>query len=269
LERQSLEIDLHGLAMMFSKINEHTDNATWFTYGAGMQVLGLEAVGAQVRKSPSCSGNLLVGCKPKDRCKWSTRQLSCVPKSDWDPKRWWPVKDGHLERTVGGAPLTTGQRPLRELHGLRLTLHCGEKRAYGASGPPAQQGETLLACLKRGTQQNARLHARSPWKLFFPEEVVVVAAFQESIGRLCQPEEGIAHELQRKLCAEAAAVDSELASHVPGKRKSSAGGQYVGMHSGAGLPRGTPEEVVLMPEDILEAVDQLKPWKDPELRPAH
>jgi len=165
-------------------------------------------------------------------------------------------------QTVVAPTVTTGDIDMKALFGLELSLHCAPKRDFGATGPPNSDNKpTLKKCLEDGIVTNARLRAQSPWKLYFPDEVVVVAQFKEIVGRRCIAPQKAALLAGDKFKADVAVVckdavvDDNLGDHVDAQHKKTSGKQkFMGMRSGAGFPKAALEEVILKPEDVLEVL---------------
>jgi hypothetical protein len=280
-----LQINVRAEAMLFERENDHTANATYFEYRAAMQLPRHQ----ENISPPECSGNRISGCSPYDVCE--PYLMSCRPKTSWKPTDLWPVKDLKLAAVMGGRPLTAGHKDLGELYGLEMRVHCGSKHYFGTSGAPdTPHEESLLDCLRRGVEHNSRLRARQPWKVFFPDEVVVVAEFSEVVGRRCKSVKERTEptamlsvaarqvHLRRKksvpepekkpnnldVCSLGATQDEDLDNHIPENHKRNpTGGVYRGLHSGAGFPKGTPSEVTLRPEDVLEALGLLHQGEEP------
>jgi len=192
--------------------------------------------------------------------------MQCMPRSNFDVKHWWGVDDTKLKRPVGGAPISAGQQKLSNLRGIKLALYCGEKQAFPAEGPLLEHsGASLLECLQKGVTQNARLRAKKPWKLFFPEEVVAVAMFSDLEERQCQlyrNDPTTDETLQSTICDLGASETPGLDHYLSDYAKRSHLGVYRGFQTGAGFADGTPHEIVLRPEDILEAAGLLHSWKN-------
>merc|ERR1719401_509603 len=138
--------------------------------------------------------------------------MSCVEKPWWDSLQsggWWPVDDRKLVDVVAPARTTGHGVAVSDFFGLELSLHCAPKRAFKNSGPPEppQAPRTLLECLEEGVETNARLKSREPWKLYFPDEVVVVATFRAIEEQACLlSEAGQQREAVRaKLCGQSGA----------------------------------------------------------------
>ncbi|CAK0827001.1 unnamed protein product [Prorocentrum cordatum] len=254
---------LRGEARVFEDTGKaETENKTFFELGAAIQVSTVSKP-----EDVQCSGNgITSSCEPADRCQRSW--TSCVPKTVTDPDSWLLVKDQLLAKAVGALDL--GQAvfggKLSDLHGIKLALYCGEKKAFGnkPGEGPSGGGEKLLECLRRGVKQNAQLRAKTPWKLYYENEVVVVAVFDEIVGRWCQPSEASDESSRAVVCGEGAVVDQALDRHLGNEHKKAhmsafKASVYRGLHSGAGYPNGAPREVLLKPEDILEAADLLLP----------
>jgi len=260
LDSPRFEMLLRAEARVFEDTkNREAANRTIFKFGASIQVAT-----APKPDGVECSGNVVTGCVPADRCEKSAVQ--CVPKKVLRPDGWSVVKDQMLAKFVGALDLAKGN--LADLHGIKLAIYCGEKQRFspaGGSAPAGGSDETLLSCMRRGVQQNARLHAREPWRLYFKDEVVVVAVFDEIARRRCNPRADAPEHSYSVVCAHSASLDAALGNHIDDVDKRPALGKhsvvYRGFHSGAGYPVGTPREIVLRPEDILEAVDLLLPPK--------
>merc|ERR1711920_881795 len=116
--------------------------------------------------------------------------------------------------------------------------------------------DKLVDCLRNGWKHNNHLKASQPWKLFYPDEVVVVVVIDELKDRRCKIAGAAKHSnaLGDTICdagTETAEQSDSLDAHLRESDKTSMTGDYIGLHSGAGFPHGTPSEVVLRPEDIL------------------
>jgi hypothetical protein len=250
---RDVELLLRGEAKLFEKSNEHTANSHYYVYQAGMQWPKQD--GAEDHKvKVKCTGNKFTGCKPAHQCvpQW----LGCTPRTEWSPSNWWAVSDLKLATYVGGRPLSSGDMDLGKLYGIRMYLYCGEKTSFKKTGGSETRDKSFSDCLHRGVRENAKLRALYPWKVYFPEEVVVIATFEHIIGRRCNPAAGIPAELREMLCAQnATSVDNEDI-HV--HKESVWGGKYRGLHTGSGFARGTPSEVVMRPEDVLDALGLMK-----------
>merc|ERR1719362_1233701 len=124
--------------------------------------------------------------------------------------------------------------------------------------------ESLLQCLEAGVETNAYLKTKEPWKLYFKDEVIAVATFEPIQGSECQPVnagEGTngAQKVVAELCKAGASQSEELRAHFKDgfpvalatndKRQ-----RFRGVRTGSGMPKGAPVEVLLHPEDILEAL---------------
>merc|ERR1740138_666731 len=100
---------------------------------------------------------------------------------------------------------------------MEMTLHCGPKNSFGASGPPEVKGDapSLKDCLEKGVETNARLQAKEPWKLYFPEEVVLVANFKALDERACLlSSEGNTDDESKKALCGGATEDPKLGEHL-------------------------------------------------------
>lgn len=180
---------------------------------------------------------------------------------------WFSTADSQLVSTITRNSMAgAGIGPdaiIQQLHGLsgiEITLYCGAKSAFGAAGGPVYTSvedtpsPNFRECLEEGYQNNARIRAAEPQKLYFPDEVVVVATFAALEAPKCAPQAG--SSTNDVLC-DGAFVEANLAGHLDQSDMELSGFDYMGMRSGNALPRGIPREVVLRPEDVLEAVSLL------------
>lgn len=137
-------------------------------------------------------------------------------------------------------------------------MYCGSKNTFQeAGGPVPQMSMPFEQCLLEGITTNARLKALEPWKTFFHEEVVVVAEFSALTQRECSYTDGF----QTVLCGNAQNDmfnEGNIDAHLRIEDRTSMLGEYVGLATGAGFPYATPQEVVLRPEDVLEAAGVLR-----------
>jgi len=248
-----LELVLRGEARLFEGDNVHTENPSFYSFQAGMQWPKLDGSEHQVKIK--CSGNRFSGCKPAHQC--TPSGLFCEPRTEYSPSDWWAVEDQKLAAYVGGQKFTSGSgdKDLSKVYGFRMSLYCGAKTAFKKTGGSEPQDASLLDCLHRGVRENAKMRALQPWRVYFPEEVVVVALFERIVGRRCNPAPGISAELREMLCFGNTTTVENLDGHVHKEPPPwSGGGTYRGLHTGEGFARGTPSEVVLRPEDVLDAV---------------
>lgn len=109
-------------------------------------------------------------------------------------------------------------------------------------------------CLLEGVTTNARLKALEPWKTFFLEEVVVVAEYSALTERECSYSDGFQTVLCGNMNANNEFNEGNIDAHLRIEERTSMMGDYVGLATGAGFPYATPQEVVMRPEDVLEAV---------------
>jgi len=245
LDSSAVEFQLRGEGRLFSRENDQQAASTWYGYGAGMFVTGdLSAV-------PNCSWSWTsMQCAPSDKCIRSG--TSCVPRVTVASTGWMSVADQGLVSIVAPT-VSSGRQPLSDLKGISVTLYCGEKRFFNDTGPGPQSSPSLRACLEAGVASNSRLRAEYPWKLFQPREVVVVAIFGALSSRQCQPAGLSGVCCMDALCFSRAEGSDTLDAHLADSEKVSQDGVYQGLHAGAGFPEGTPAEVVMRPEDVLEA----------------
>jgi len=236
---------------------KHVENKTRWEAAASMQVPSVDATPS--KRPVECSVSGITSCNHPDSCvrTWS----GCVPKTTFNPDAWKLVTDGLLSKVVGGLSFTNNAE---KLYGIEMNLYCAEKRLFDRVGPPEnEKAESLRECLERGIAQNAALHAKEPWRLYFPEEVVVLATFDEINVRECEvdPSSMGRADMESRVCPSGAlrSQDNSLRQHLPkGVPKGIDSAQFRGIQTGAGYPQGAPLEVPLRPEDILEAVNT--PW---------
>jgi len=245
LEVPVVELALRGEGRLFARRNQQAQEDHWYTYGAAMQAVS--SLGKAV-SLPNCRW-AWNGCKPSKRCTRSG--MSCVPKVRLAPNQWWNVLDRQLVSVVAPS-ISDGNFPVTDLVGVTATLYCGRKDQFDDEGPGPAAHPSFLQCLKDGLQTNARLQAKEPWKVYWPDEVVVVAIFGTVTQRQCR---ALGH--QGELCASGAEEAKDLDAHLTESERNSADGAYQGLHAGAGFPQGTPHEMVLRPEDVLEAAGLL------------
>jgi len=247
-----VEFFVRGEGRLFHREHTQADNTTWHTFGASMSI---NSAGAS--DPPDCAWSWswpsIRSCGPTELCERSG--ISCVPKVRVASTGWWSIVDQQLAATV--APMSSaGGAPLSDLHGLTATMYCGAKKDFNDTAPGPRTYSTLLECLQSGIRINAELRALSPWKLHLPDEVVVMVIFSTITQRQCKPEGSSTDVLSSALCSDAEQA-SGLDAHLTSAEKSSTDGVYQGLHTGAGFPEGTPREVYLRPEDILEAAGLL------------
>mmetsp|Transcript_66962 Transcript_66962/g.145517 ORF Transcript_66962/g.145517 Transcript_66962/m.145517 type:complete len:1199 (+) Transcript_66962:100-3696(+) len=185
---------------------------------------------------------------------------------------WWSIDDTALTSVV--APIVnSGSMNLKELYGLKMTLHCAPKKNFGAGGPPSPaSSEPLVECLKKGVETNAKLKAQEPWKMYFPDEVIVVAQFEEIEQKECYTMPDAHPSDIKALCAHGSVKMADAkaggapisyshlinpATQQPFGHDKGDSDVFQGVHKGAGFPKGTLSEVVLSPQDVLEALDMI------------
>jgi len=227
-------------------------NNTWFTYGAA-----IDAGGAGAPPTAPCvkKGSWYRGyqCFPTDKCtlvgnKWNQK---CVAKAKPPTGAWRVVWDAKLAADVGGSALAHQQLQGDQkfaLQALTMNLYCGPKKSFGKVGAPVGQTAPLKQCMESGVRTNAAMKSEKPWKLYFPDEVIVVAIFGTIPGSQCLSTSKLTEGEVCQVATKAPALDSHLGSG----EKSSVGGGYQGMRTGSDFPEGTLKEVVLQPEDVLE-----------------
>lgn len=174
---------------------------------------------------------------------------------------WFATPDTQLVSTLTRNSMAASDiaDQIAALSGIHISLFCGAKSSFGAAGGNVRSAEdstTFKACLEDGYLANARMRAEEPAKIYFPNEVVVVAIFDMLGGPECFPNEAAGQSSNDILC-NGARADDALDDHLEQSDMEVTGLNYQGVRSGAGLPRGIPREVVLRPEDVLEAVSLL------------
>eukprot|EP00929_Paragymnodinium_shiwhaense_P043946 TRINITY_DN22552_c0_g1_i1.p1 TRINITY_DN22552_c0_g1~~TRINITY_DN22552_c0_g1_i1.p1 ORF type:complete len:1268 (+),score=274.42 TRINITY_DN22552_c0_g1_i1:112-3915(+) len=171
---------------------------------------------------------------------------------------WRPIQDMKLAAAVGGKPLSGGAE--NDLRSLSVVLHCGAKKDFDNHvGRPLKKYpyDKIEDCLKAGVLSNAKMKAKEPWKLYFPDEVVVVAVFGSTDETLCALSD---HEYAGGQKAELCGAGEPVAGsdkHLTDTEKHAVGGVYMGLKTGTDFPKGTVKEVILRPEDLLEVTDRL------------
>lgn len=250
LAETSISIAIRGEARLFLTPNAEAEDTTFFSYGAAIKTMTDVEV-----PSVTCTWSLLDWeCQPSSDCvlvgnAWTG---TCSAKvEDTSIAGWEMVSDGQLSKVV--APTASdGSDPVTELKGLSATYYCGPKSAFTDAQPgPTTDPASLKTCLEDGVRSNAELHATYPWKLYFPEEVVVMVVFADLSPRQCS--KGTSGTIKDQLCAGGATETTDLDSHLSSEAKESSSGTYQGLATGSGYPKSTPTEVWLRPEDVLEA----------------
>jgi len=281
LDGREFEIHLRGEAYLEeSNRNTKTENPLTWHYDAALRVptvkngsrlpADITDIYCQCDRGPVRFGDFALGpcntCMDDKRCVVQPRKTfsDCVPKAVAKSNAWVIAWDSRLKDVVGGM---TVMSDVKKLKGIKMKLYCGPKSSFPKQGsaPPSVVPEALLQCLEEGVETNAYLRAKEPWKLYFPEEVIVVAIFEPIEGSECQPVNAgtgsnSAEEVVRELCQAGASRSERLRQHHKdgfpahfandGKRKQ----RFRGVRTGSGMPKGAPKEVLLHPEDILEAL---------------
>jgi len=256
VEHPSPVIELRAEARLFAESVERA-NETHYAYGASIRPVGVALGPVPCDTLLSWKG---LHCVPKDRCEFPHwHSTTCVPKSGAEPQpsqlqdEWRAVYDGKLAKEVGGQPI--GQAALSTLKAITVTLHCGPKSAFGPEGGPKADW-SLRYCAQEGVKTNAALKAKEPWRLYFPEEVVIVAEFGTLGQALCTAADAAAAPL---ICAGAQEQEGLDAHLGPAQRRDVGPAEYRGLRTGAGFPAGAVREVLLKPEDVLQVNGQLVP----------
>lgn len=244
LGQSMVELVLRGEGRFQRRDNSQASDDVWINNGAGMKVAN-----GEIGETAKCvnEGGWFFGrnCEPSDQC--ITLRFGCAPKVTLSSTGWWDVGDVKLIEMV--APTTSSSSlDASDYKGLSVKLYCGTKEQFKNDGLPLTTG-TFLSCLQEGVESNSRVRATSPWKLYHSDEVVVVARFDSLSERLCKPKDG--SPLRNDICSNGATETADLDAHIE------KGDQYEGLFTGMGFPRSTPEEVVMRPEDVLEAVGEM------------
>jgi len=169
---------------------------------------------------------------------------------------WFSTSDTQLVSTVTRNSMAASNivDQVESLSGIQITLYCGAKRSFGAAGGPAismEDSSTFRSCVEDGYLTNARIRAEEPTKLYFPNEIVVVATFEMLGAAECAPVSG---QSSNDILCQGARASTSLDDHLEQPDMEMAGLEYQGVRAGAALPRGIPREVIMRPEDVLEAV---------------
>eukprot|EP00931_Biecheleriopsis_adriatica_P043097 TRINITY_DN24635_c0_g1_i1.p1 TRINITY_DN24635_c0_g1~~TRINITY_DN24635_c0_g1_i1.p1 ORF type:complete len:1166 (-),score=251.89 TRINITY_DN24635_c0_g1_i1:139-3345(-) len=236
-EQPMPELFLRGESRLFLRENRKKADDEWYTYGASVSLGDSSGdVLATCEKSWGFSG---LTCLPEDKCEssWGT----CVPKAKVSESGWWRADDPTLISAVTKKGDTSG---------FSVQLSCGPKKSFDAQGGGPKSDAPLEQCLQDGVKANAGIRAKEPWRLYFPDEVVVMATFKDIKQSTCKAES--AAKLSSKVCS-GAKTDSMAGAHLLAADKKSSDGVYQGIRTGSDFPTGTPYEIVLRPEDLLEA----------------
>lgn len=244
-EQPSPSIKVRGEARLFWSKNEVNENQTYYVYGA--------TISSGIKAPTECQiqGTFGIGsCIPADECEFTWSWYSgqnCAPKANVPKAKveWQPVQDLILAKAVGGSPI--GQTSLSTLKALTLRFYCGRKSEFGESGGIANQSDSMRKCMEEGVEKNAAMKAQEPWRLYFPDEVIVVAIFDTIDESKC-----ISHhpDATKMVCAGAIPTE-ELDGHLRKGERDTGEVAYWGMHAGSGFPDGTVNEITLKPEDAL------------------
>lgn len=255
LSKPTATVKVRAEARIFFRNDANViENNTWFTYGAAIDA-GVH--GAPAPAACKMTGSAWAGyqCTPTDTCTlvgnhWSKK---CVRKAKAPTGAWRNVWDVKLAGALGGTAITQPKDEVGVdkfgMRALTMTLYCGPKKSFGKQGgPTGLPAASLKLCMENGVRANAAMKSEKPWKLYFPDEVIVVAIFGTISGNQCL---STATVTEGEVCAGATKI-AGLDSHLGSTEKSSVGGIYQGMRTGSDYPEGTLKEVVLQPEDVLE-----------------
>eukprot|EP00927_Polykrikos_kofoidii_P044183 TRINITY_DN3821_c0_g1_i3.p1 TRINITY_DN3821_c0_g1~~TRINITY_DN3821_c0_g1_i3.p1 ORF type:complete len:1231 (+),score=166.43 TRINITY_DN3821_c0_g1_i3:72-3695(+) len=255
LEQASPVVHVRGEARLFISEQREIENQSHFTYGAAINPVRSAAVSPSSSVPARCKKEwwwrwMKHLCSPADSCTMTNG--NCEPKG---VSEWREVHDAKLSREVGGKPV--GQVAHSSLKALSLKYFCGPKSAFGVRGGPATQPSSFAECLRVGVKENAARRAKSPWRLYDPDEIVVVVEFSTSGEAQCVSNVAQADPL---LCDDGASKVVGLDSHLgAGAKTSILGGEYAGMRIGTGFPTGAVREIFLKPQDVLEVNGMLIP----------
>jgi hypothetical protein len=246
LEEEEATVSVRGEGLLFKKESSEAGTRRYFRWGAAVHPGGrIPDTSAQSVETAMATK----GGKPG------------APASKQESDGWYVVEDQHLAAEVGAKPLEPNPDP-SILHFVTVKVTCGEKRWYGEAGPPTVpdgKRQSLAECMREGMKQNARLRAKSPQTLHFPDEVVVVAEFATERESRCDPSEQADGNSTEMLCS-GSAQQANLDGHhsIPDQSDGSAA-QYQGLATGKGFPTGAVKEVHLWPEDVLMVENLLIP----------
>lgn len=215
-----------------------------------------------------------MSCEPESHCETSGL-TSCTLKTQVSNSGWFEISSTPLQNSVT-PEVTAGGGQASDIKGYVVSLYCGRKRDFGKEQGSEPNATALLACMQAGVESNAVLRAQSPWKLYFPDEVVVMAVFKNIANPACKVDGAAAAESDKTLCeipamgagaipnvpgvdlpdlpgATAVSKEATLDAHLSSDAKQSQDGVYQGLRTGSGWPKGSLAEVVMQPQDILQA----------------
>jgi len=246
LKSDSVRLAARGEGFMFHRNGAAQGASTTFwDYGVALKIM---TPVAQV----TCTRNI-ASCSPSSHCEISGL-TGCAQKTSVSHDGWSEVSSGQLQKVLTPA-ITTGATAIGDIRGLEVKVYCGRKRDFGLQqGSEPMSTPSILECLKAGVTANAKMRAESPWKLYFPDEVVAMATFTKIENSACKMEAGAQAESDAAVCT-SASKDDKLDQHLSASAKTSqlGDGTYQGMRTGVGWPKGAVSEVVMRPEDILQA----------------
>merc|ERR1719198_445746 len=120
---------------------------------------------------------------------------------------------------------------------------------------PGAYSSSFKQCLEDGVRTNAALKSAEPWRLYFPDEVIVMASFGTLEDAQCFSNSDATKDF---VCSGGTEVSSDVSgvaaldAHLGDAEKDGGiGAVYNGMRTGRGLVDGIVQEVLLKPEDIL------------------
>jgi len=218
-------------------------------------------------------------CEPDEFCDedsmFSYFSGSCALRKEYSLSvangQWWPVQDKVLAHVVSPI-VNSGDLDLSELLALKMTLYCAPKKMFPAQGPPPRNSESLMDCLEKGVETNAQLKALQPWKLYIPDEVIVMITFETLDHVECFAGKRADNSDRRALCQnggiQASAPHGKKVPdeyiHLVNPEDGTRYGHdeddsdvFTGVRKGAGFPKGTLSEVVVGPQDVLEAIEAI------------
>mmetsp|Transcript_79992 Transcript_79992/g.166333 ORF Transcript_79992/g.166333 Transcript_79992/m.166333 type:complete len:1400 (-) Transcript_79992:60-4259(-) len=271
LDMPSLQLELQGLAARYRLSHKEAEDSVSHKPFASMRWVNAPAVDQHLK------------CKSQDPCDsflchdngaafslnpFAERCEDAHWKESVEAGKFWPVlNDVDLEGAVAPT-ITAGTFDLdgTNLFGLKMELFCAPKKDFGPEGSPeVKEGHTLKKCLEEGVLTNAKLHSKEPWKLYFPDEVIVMARFSDITEQQFFSTKDAKEEDTKALSALDAAQDQDFFKFLLDKdgkpylkKPTDKDEKFVGMRAGKGYPQGTLEEVFFGPHDVLEALELMQ-----------
>jgi hypothetical protein len=268
LDDAEATVKVRGEGRLFKTESSQAETRRYFHWGASVFPSG-RSPGPQPIECAKTTKDGRNACAPEEYCFspnanswfWRCERKPEAPSALKQSTGWYVVKDQKLSADVGAKPLEPRPDP-SILHFITVKVTCGEKNWYGESGPPVVpdgKQRSLAECMQEGMKQNARLKAKSPQTLHFPDEVVVVAEFTTESESSCDPSQQADSNSTSMLCTGSSKGTSLDGHYGSTDRNDKPGAQYQGMVTGKGFPTGAVKEVHLRPEDLLMVENLLIP----------